>query len=252
MNYFNPESLGSAKKEVEEIFQASDKLGLDIIRVVHKKSGAHVSGTGGFDVPRAVVGHNGLGATATLVRGIVYFYPDASRTKHGFVLDTDRNRRILANSLSGNIMTILNKKDKEMIIEVAKKLGKPTERVAYTPSYVPDSTLTKKTEKKLEEATSELSNVKADLEADRAEIMRLKHELDNAKASVNIKETTIENLEEDKEVVEERLEVSKANDVIDASITTLEDKQLNADGEVETVKTEVTKPVKRRVVKKRK
>jgi hypothetical protein len=253
MAYFNPEKLKVGTKDVEAIFEASDSLGLDIIRVVSVKAGAHVSGIGGFDIPRTIMQGNGIGASHVLTHGIVYLFPDKNLQKHGFVLATDKNKRTLATTLSANIITILNKKDRDEIIELAKELGKPTERAGYTPSHIADTNAMKTNQKVVDTKSKKLEDAESALEAEKAKTAQLMLDLENSKRTIAARELSVKANEESVEKAEAKLELSRANAVQDATILDVVEKSLDDDGEVKTEVKTLPKPkrvVKRQVVKK--
>jgi len=253
MAYFNPNKLVRGTKEVEAIFEASDFLGLDIIRVIGFKAGAHTTGVSGFDIPRNILNASGLGNTHTLTRGIVYLYPDGNMQKHGFVLATERNKEVLANHLSSNILSILNQKDKAEIVKVAQELGKPTERKGQVPAHVSPTKTMDNNKKIVDAKAKKLIDAEKALEAEKAKTAQLILELENSKRTESIRETSVVANQEALDVAEGKLEVATANAVQDVTNRDVEEKTLGEDGEIETeVKTLPTpkKIVKRKIVKK--
>jgi len=252
MAYFNPSKLVRGTKEVEAIFEASDFLGLDIIRVIGIKSGAHTTGVSGFDIPRVVINPGGIGNTHLLTRGIVYLYPDGSMQKHGFVLDTERNREVLVNHLSSSVLTILNQKDKAEIVKLAKELGKTTERKGSVPAHVAETNAMKVNKDTVDKKNAQLDKANEALAEAEAKTKALMEELENAKRTIAIRETSVVANEEAVKEAEDRLEMTTANAKQDVTNRDIVEK-VEVDGEVKDVITTLPKPkkiVKRQVVKK--
>ena len=92
MNFFNTDKLTQGKAKVDTIFDSADRLGLDIIRVNHKKPGAHISGFSGFEVPKVTTDHSGMNFDVIIEKGMFHCYPDKMLNRHGFILDTTVHR----------------------------------------------------------------------------------------------------------------------------------------------------------------
>jgi len=252
MKYFNPAKLMTGTLDVESIFEASDSLGYEIIRVVGVKSGAHYTGVGGFDIPRSVVNATGIGAQHVLTHGIVYMYPDANMQKHGFVLATEKNKRALVGHLTAPVLNILNQKDKAEIVALAEEMGKPTERGGYVPANIPESNTTKKNTVAVESKSKKLEEAQEAEALAKAENAKLKLDLENSELEMKLRASKVAVAEEAKEVAEDKLEVSNKNDITKATILDIEEKVLGDDGEIKVVHNKVPKPaMAKRIIKKK-
>jgi hypothetical protein len=242
MKFFNPDKLTTGKEAVEAVFEASDFLGLEIIRVVGIKPGAHVSGIGGFEVPKVTINRTGIGSTHVMTHGTVYLYPDGNMQKHGFVLATEKNKRALTSHLAANVINILSKDDLEEIQALAISMGKTVERAGYTPSNVPSSKHTETNKLKLEAKSKKLEDTEKALEEQKAETARLQALLEDSQIKQKLQESVVKNSTEEVVKSEEALEVSQTNDTIKATLPEHVEKSLGEDGEVITTVKKTKKP----------
>jgi hypothetical protein len=253
MRYFDTKKLRIGAKDVESIMDASDSLGLEIIRIVGVKTGASNTGVGGFEIPREIVGSNGIGSQYTLTHGIVYMYPDQKLNKHGFVLDTEKNRRVLASHLAAPVLNILDKKDRTEIVKVAELLGKATERGGVVPAHIPQTAAIKKNEEVVEAKSKKLEESEQALLEERIKTKLLMEQLENAQRTEKIREKSVEAHQEVVDDAQAKLDASQANAQNAATNLEYEDKSLGDDGEIvveNRTAPKKAKVTKRQIVKK--
>ena len=211
MNFFNTDKLTQGKAKVDTIFDSADRLGLDIIRVNHKKPGAHISGFSGFEVPKVTTDHSGMNFDVIVEKGMFHCYPDKMLNRHGFVLDTEHNRDMLKSYLSSNMIKVLDAKLREELINEAQEEGRQVSPIATVSQYQPSSPSTKSTKSQIASKERRAANHANKEKSLQEEIEYLKEKLANQEAKdINKNNTTVEYQEVNEETGEITTVVEKA------------------------------------------
>jgi hypothetical protein len=155
------------EQEVKDIHELADLLGVGIIRINSKKSGAAQSGVTGFEVGKFGYDPRGSVNGAITDKGYVYMFPDKNKTKWGFVLDTPHNREVLASHLAAPVLDVSDKKVKAEIIEWCIENGINTVPEAGANPYIKKSIPEKRLETRNKQLESDL--LKAQLMLKKAE-----------------------------------------------------------------------------------
>ncbi len=120
---FNVNRLAAGRKEVEELYELAEMLGLEIIKINGKKISSSLGSVSGFEIARMGFNPRGGMGAPVMDKGYVYMYPDKHGTRWGFVLDTDHNRRVLASHIAAPILNIVDAKVKKEIIAYCDENG---------------------------------------------------------------------------------------------------------------------------------
>lgn len=198
MKYFNTDKLTSGKEKAEEVFDAAELLGLNVIRVTHKNPAANPSGISGFEVPKLTIDGSGMGNNVLVEKGYMYVYPDKVKNRHGFLLDTDANRSMLKAHLATGILTVADEKLREELIEEATEAGLPIKPNASIKAFQQKSFSAKKAENTLKAKQRKIEEYEARLRKFEEDEQTLKDQLalaekrDLKKNSVSVEEKTVD------------------------------------------------------------
>ncbi len=159
---FDTSRLMGGAKEVKEIYELADTLGYNVIRISGKQYGASQSGVSGFQIGKFGYDSRGYMAGGVLDTGYVYLFPDKNKTKWGFVLDTEHNRRVLASHMAHPILDVADVKVKKEIMEYCALEGINTIPEAGANPYV---------KKSIQQERLETKNRQLENDLNRAQIM---------------------------------------------------------------------------------
>ena len=160
----NTKKLTAGSAEVEDIYEIAEMLGLDVIKINGKKSSASVGSVSGFEV--GDIGYNHLGRVDGAVTkvGHVYLYPDVNSIRWGFVLDTPKNRRVLASHIAAPVIDIVDKRIKDELIKYCDDNGINVKPEAPTNPYVKKSIPEQRLENQNEKLEADVRMLKRQLE----------------------------------------------------------------------------------------
>lgn len=189
---FNTKRLTSGRKEVEEIIELAESIGVGIIKVTGKKYGHAAIGIANFEVGKW--GYNGRGqlSGATTDVGYLYLYPDKHGQRWGFVLDTPDNRNRLAGHIASPILKIADKQVEQELIAYCDDNGINTVPVVAASPYIKKSINEERLEDKANKLESELRRKQREIDmlledkenVDKALISKAKYRADGEDVTV--------------------------------------------------------------------
>jgi hypothetical protein len=159
------EKLAGGEKDVQKIFQNAGRKGVDVIKLIWSKRGMANASCVGFFVPVLARQDNqqrnfdrvtNVDQMVEMEYGEVIFYPDNEGIRFGYILDTEKNRNVLVNTLTTGWFTIQNERIRNEIIDVAQEKGLGTEYKKVTHEYVKKTQEVTDLEKQNEKLEKEL------------------------------------------------------------------------------------------------
>jgi len=172
------ESLVTGDKEVSLIYEAANIMGVDVIKLVWKSKGNSVRKIVGFDVPTrySVSGYNPMAETddVPLIFDAVKFFPDKNGFRWGYVLDTEKNRKVIMGLLSTGFFHIQDKSIRDEIVSVAEKKGIRTTPAPIKEISVRKTVREEKLSKVVKSTEDELRRLKAELAKKEEELQKVK------------------------------------------------------------------------------
>jgi len=218
---FDTDRLQSGRKEVKEIYEMADMLGVDVIKVHSKKSSASTGSIANFEI--GAMGFDGRGGmnSVTTVKGYLYLYPDKHNVRWGFVLDTEYNRKILASHIAAPVIKIADRKVLGELIEYCDKNGINVKPEAAANPYAKKSITEERLEKSNEKLEADLRQAQVALKLlmeqkednDRALLRKEQYRdsnTDNTVTELEVDPITGEGVEVDVEATTQALEKPSA------------------------------------------
>jgi hypothetical protein len=124
------------KERLEEIMDDAESFGYKFIELRLGNRSSYIEMICGLEEVKLnmsrAYGETVVSASGAVILkdGVVKFYPDNRSVCWGYMVDTENNRKWLAQQLSNSYVTIADKKIEEEIKELAKELGEATRKVA--------------------------------------------------------------------------------------------------------------------------
>jgi hypothetical protein len=196
MQFFDTNKLTQGKKKVEQVIDAAESLGLDIIKVQHTRAGAHISGFSTFEVPKTIVDSSGMGTSASLEIDYFYVYPDKNLNRHGFILDTDHNRGMLKALIRMNKLVVKDKRVMEELITEVEDAGGSLVPNAPVSPIQPKTNTVKKAEINVKRKEQQIEEGLARLQKYEEQLKERERELTQAENRVIEKTSTTAVVEE--------------------------------------------------------
>jgi len=175
---FNTNRLSSGRKEVEDIIEIAETLGVGIIKVTGKAPGASPKGIANFEIGKWGYDPRGRLSGGTTTFGYLYLYPDKHRQLWGFVLDTPHNRNVLAGHISAPVIDIADKAIKAELIAYCDEHGINVVPEAGANPYIKKSI----NETRLEEKAKRLEADLRKLELEKNKLLSSKEDAEKALA----------------------------------------------------------------------
>ena len=162
---------GGGNEEVPVLEGIASMAGYELIELMWTKNGRSRNGSVGrvhcFDVPvssgRRKMKLDDGDAKLKIISGITRFYPDGNNYNWGYVVDTENNRRKLANSFKTGWFKIMNVRIRDEIKELADEMGlstskldKPTVNIKKTVREIKADEGTRKVQKELDESNKRM------------------------------------------------------------------------------------------------
>jgi hypothetical protein len=156
----NVRKLGANKEAVEALFDASASVGVDLIELLWNFLRPSVREVMGYEVP--IITQGGIGdfsaeisTNCDWVEGTTQFFPDVNNRCWGYVFNTEKNRKLLMDSLGNNWFSIADQKVKKEIVDLAEANGLPTTPVPKTVVGIIKTVREKEAEKTIERERKE-------------------------------------------------------------------------------------------------